>query len=93
MTHVAFSSARVMRTLGQLGEVVGLAAKVARTHDAGPRDVYERYLPELVEAMKRGCNSPDAFQCDTGEEEAYHFKDSGLVLCRLGRGLRQAPDD
>ena len=31
MTHVAFSSARVMRTLGQLGEVVGLAAKVATT--------------------------------------------------------------
>lgn len=77
MTHVAFSSARVMRTLGQLGEVVGLAAKVARDHDALPRDVYERYLPELIEAMKRGCNSPDAFQCDIGEEEAYHFKDAG----------------
>lgn len=58
MTHVAFSSARVMRTLGQLGEVVGLAAKVARDHDALPRDVYERYLPELIEAMKRGCNRP-----------------------------------
>ena len=31
----------------------------------------------MIEAMKRGCNSPDAFQCDIGEEEAYHFKDAG----------------
>lgn len=78
-SHVAFSAIRVMRTLGALGEVAGLAATICREHDATPREVYEKYLDELCEAMKRGVPCPDAFACGIGDEEAYHFKDIGWI--------------
>ena len=78
-THVAFSAIRVMRTLGALGEVVGLAASICRLHGADPRQVYTDYLDELKAAMIRGVPCPDAFSCGIGEEEAYHFKDIGWI--------------
>jgi beta-glucanase (GH16 family) len=37
-----------------MGEVVGMAAAIARRHDTSPRGVYQNYLPELKEAMTRG---------------------------------------
>ncbi len=76
-THVAFSSIRVMRTLGELGEVVGIAAGLCKQKNCEPRDVYETYLPELKEALKRGVAVPHAFNCGYGAHEAYHFKDAG----------------
>ncbi len=78
-SHVAFSSIRVQRTLGALGEVAGLAASICRMHEALPADVWEKYLPELQEAMRRGVPCPDAFACGTGSEESYHFKDIGWI--------------
>ncbi len=78
-SHVAFSALRVMRTLGALGEVAGLAADICRKHNAMPRDVYETYLDELKAAMQRGAPIPDEFCCDIGWEEAYHFKDIGWI--------------
>lgn|GEM_PF-5714204 len=44
----AFGSTRVMRTCGMMGEVVGMAAYVAKTHQTNPRDVYEKYLSEFM---------------------------------------------
>lgn len=76
-SHVAFSATRVMRTLGQLGEVVGLASKICKEHGCTPRQVYTDYLDELICAMEKGVESPDAFACSIGDEEAYHFKDIG----------------
>ncbi len=76
-SHVAFSSARVMRTLGMLGEAAGLAAGICREHDCLPREVYTKYLPELQDRMKKGVRIPCAFECPTNAEEAYHFKDAG----------------
>ena len=84
-THVAFSAVRVMRTLGALGEAAGLAASVAARHRCLPREVYTDHLPELQEAMRRGVPSPDAFACDVGGEEAYHFKDLGWFFLDPGR--------
>ena len=78
-SHVAFSAIRVQRTLGALGEVAGLAASICRKHSALPRDIYTTYLEELKEAMRRGVPCPDAFACETGDEEAYHFKDIGWI--------------
>lgn len=78
-THVAFSALRVMRTLGMLGEVAGLAASICKKHDAYPRDVYTTYLDELKEAMSKGVPVPDAFACGCANEEAYHFKDIGWI--------------
>ena len=58
VTHVALGTVRVMRTTGMMGEVVGMAASICKKHETGPRDVYERYLPELRELMTRGVGAP-----------------------------------
>jgi hypothetical protein len=54
VTHVALGTVRVMRTLGMVGEVVGMAAAVCRRHEADPRAVYTDHLEELKELMRRG---------------------------------------
>ncbi len=54
VTHVALGTVRVQRTLGMAGEVVGMAAAVCGKHSADPRDVFEKYLEELKEHMRRG---------------------------------------
>ena len=76
-SHVAFSAVRVMRTLGLLGEVVGLAAAICKRHACTPREVYTAHLSELKERMTAGVRLPDAFDGGTGYDEAYHFKDLG----------------
>ncbi len=76
-SHIAFSSVRVMRTLGELGEVVGLASSLCKKYSCTPRKVYSEHLNELCELMKMGVDSPDSFACGVGSEEAYHFKDIG----------------
>ncbi len=78
-SHVAFSSLRVMRTLGQLGEVVGLAAAVCKEYGCYPRAVYSDHLDALKDRMTQGVPIPSAFHCGVGEEEKYHFKDIGWL--------------
>ena len=78
-SHVAFSAIRVMRTLGQLGEVVGIAAGICRKKACLPSDIYESYLAELKDGMEKGVESPAAFCCAVGSEESYHFKDIGWL--------------
>ncbi len=77
LSHVAFSSARVQRTLGVLGEVVGLAAGLCTRRQIWPRDVYEKHLPELLALLEQGVPQPvyHAYQCD--DSETYHFKELG----------------
>ena len=58
VTHVALGTVRVMRTTGMMGEVVGMAASICKTHQTGPRGVYDRYLPELRALMTRGVGAP-----------------------------------
>ena len=43
-----------MRTTGILGEVVGMAAKICNDHGVMPRQLYQRYLPELKKLMAEG---------------------------------------
>jgi hypothetical protein len=76
-SHVAFSSIRVMRTLGMLGEAAGLASVICKRHNCTPREVYEKYLEEYKELLRKGVPSPNSFQCAIGSEEDYHFKDAG----------------
>lgn len=76
-THVAFSSVRVMRTLGCLGEVVGLASSICKKYNCTPRQVYTCHLDELKELMAKGVDIPDSFNCGYGISESYHFKDIG----------------
>ena len=47
VTHEALGTVRVMKTCGMMGEVVGKAASICVQKDCSPRDVYEKYWPEL----------------------------------------------
>jgi len=80
VTHIAFASVRVMRTLGQLGEVVGMAAAVCKAHGADPRDVYTTWFDELKAHMERGIHVPWYHGWLPGDyHETYHFKELGHI--------------
>lgn len=79
MSHVAFSSGRVMRTLGQLGEAAGIASGVCVRRKCTPREVYGKHLEEYRELLKKGISVPAAFDGGTGSNEAFHFKDLGWL--------------
>ena len=57
VTHEALGTARVMRTGGMMGEVVGLAAGLCVRHHTTPRGVHADHLPELIEMLKRGAGT------------------------------------
>jgi len=54
VTHEALGTVRVMRTTGMMGEIVGMAASLCKTHGTDARGVYEQHLDELKALMKRG---------------------------------------
>ena len=54
VTHVALGTVRVQKTTGMMGEVVGMAASLAKRHDTDPRGVYREHLDELKQLMRRG---------------------------------------
>lgn len=60
VTHEALGAVRVMRTCGCMGEVIGMAAKVCKTNDANPRDVYTKYLAQLQAIMRSGVGGKPA---------------------------------
>ncbi len=51
VTHEALGTVRVMKTGGMIGEVVGKAASLCVKHQCTPREIYERYFPELKEML------------------------------------------
>ncbi|MCA9062580.1 MAG: FAD-dependent oxidoreductase [Planctomycetaceae bacterium] len=51
VTHEALGTTRVMKTCGMMGEVVGRAASICVLHECTPREVYDRYLAELVDLL------------------------------------------
>ena len=59
VAHDALGATRVMRTCGMMGEVVGMAAAICKTHDCTPRDVYRVHLGELREKMDKGVGRQD----------------------------------
>ena len=74
VTHVVLGSTRLMRTIGMMGEVVGMAASICKDHGALPRDVYQRYLPELKELMRKG-----AARTDIELPDNQHFNEGGYL--------------
>ncbi len=59
MTHTAMSSIRVMATCALLGQAVGTAAAVAKTHYISAHDVYLCHLDELkTKLMDADCFLP-----------------------------------
>ena len=80
MTHVAFASVRVQRTLGMLGEVIGMAASLCAKEGLAPRDVYEKHFDKLKALMERGvprAHEYHSYGCETSE--SYHFKELGFI--------------
>ncbi|MGX1929335.1 FAD-dependent oxidoreductase [Flagellimonas sp. 2504JD4-2] len=54
-SHVGLGGPRVMRTTGQMGVAVGLAASLCKKYDVNPRTIYRGYLDEylaLIESQK-----------------------------------------
>jgi len=54
VTHDALGAVRVMRTGGLMGEIVGMAAWVCNKRNTTPRGVYENFMDDLKETMKKG---------------------------------------
>ena len=80
VSHSAFSAVRVMRTLGSLGEVIGMAATVCAKENATPRDVYTTHFGKLKALMEKGVVlNPSHAYGTGGMEEKYHFKDLGFL--------------
>jgi hypothetical protein len=67
VTHEALGAVRVMRTCGMMGEVVGMAASLCKTHNTTPRGVYADHLEKLQKMM-------------IGEEAAKWFARAGRNL-------------
>jgi hypothetical protein len=59
VTHVALGTIRVQKTTGMMGEVVGMAASLAKRYATDPRGVYEKHLEELKELMRKGVGSSE----------------------------------
>ena len=81
VNHEALGTVRVMRTCGMMGEVVGKAAYLCRLHNTSPRNVYDSYLPDLIELFKQ----PGAMRRDTLSGDLYHDKDVISVVPYLSK--------
>lgn len=51
-SHVGLGGPRVMRTTGQMGAAVGLAAVICQKYDVSPREVYTKYLDEYMKMVE-----------------------------------------
>ncbi len=52
VSHDALGTARVMRTCGMMGEVVGYAAKYCIRYSCDPREVYSGHIEEFINELK-----------------------------------------
>ena len=80
VSHGAFAAVRVQRTLGMLGEVVGIAAGICGEKRCTPRQVYAEHLDLLRARMAAGVPKLREYVAFTNRnEEKYHFHDLGFV--------------
>ena len=73
VSHVALGTVRLMRTGGMMGEVVGMAASVAKDNKADPRDVYQNYFSELEKLMQKGVG-------DTSLPFIQNYNEGGTLM-------------
>jgi hypothetical protein len=74
-SHVAFSSVRVQRTLGVLGEVIGMAATICAKENAYPRDIYTTHFDKLKAMMQKGVPTSIYHGGGCDSSEWYHFRE------------------
>lgn len=65
VTHNALGTARLMRTHGMMGEVLGMAASICKKHGCDPRGVYTDHLDELKAMMEKGVGDGKAYPPQT----------------------------
>ena len=53
-TRPVLGSARLQRTTGMMGEIVGMAASICINNEIDPRGVYQNHLADLKALMKEG---------------------------------------
>ncbi|QDU30245.1 FAD dependent oxidoreductase [Anatilimnocola aggregata] len=82
VNHEALGTVRVMRTCGMMGEVVGKAAYLCTLHNTSPRNVYDSYLPDLIDLFKQ----PGAMRRDTLSGDLYRDTNSIAVEPYLSKG-------
>jgi len=51
-SHAGLGGPRVMRTTGQMGAAVGIAASLCNKYDVMPRDIYTGYLEEYLDLIE-----------------------------------------
>jgi len=92
-SHIASSAVRVQRTLGMLGEVIGMAASICASENAFPRDVYAKHLDKLKTMMQAGVPAAPVYHAyPTDASEKYHFKDAGFISVRPPTAKLEAPE-
>ena len=52
-SHIGLGGPRVMRTTGQMGAAVGLAAVICKKYNVNPRQVYANYLQEYLDLIEK----------------------------------------
>ena len=92
-THIAFSCIRVMRTLGVLGEVVGLAAGICKRENCLPRQVYTEHLDKLKASMERGVPIKPYHAYEAGEYEHFAFPDCNQYHTHPNKPITLPLDD
>jgi hypothetical protein len=80
VTHEALGTTRVMKTCGMMGEVVGRAASLCVLHECNPREVYDRYLEDLIDLL----NLPGKARRDTVYEPVVIPEDAMPLAGPLG---------
>lgn len=91
-SHGAFAAVRVQRTLGMLGEVVGIAAGICKAKGCSPREVHAQHLALLKERMKAGVPKQQQYVAfGGGLHEKYHFPDLGFIPVWPGPATNLTP--
>ena len=52
-THVAHGTMRLQKTLGAMGQAVGVAAGLCKKYDCAPREIYIHHIDELQQTLLR----------------------------------------
>jgi len=81
VNHEALGTVRVMRTCGMMGEVVGKAAYLCVLRQTTPRNIYDSYLPDLIELLKQ----PGAMRRDQLSGDLYRDPNSPQVVPYLNK--------
>ena len=63
-----------------VGEAVGIAASVCRSHNVDPRDIYISHLDEYRAELKKGVPNPQPHGYPPHGFESYHFKEIGNLI-------------